>query len=474
MTSLWILLGTAFALLVELPIWLNWSRYCFNNWDLGIYAQALARLSWADPNPWLSVREVKIFNDHFDPILFLIAPLAKWLDPALVALAADSLFVLAGAFAVAWAVGPRNRLLQWALVAVFLLSRGTLGALTFPSHPTTWAVLPLVVLMGFAARESFRGVLAALLTLFLFKEEYVYVGVSLGLFYFFHRRPGPDYRKWGVTLIAVSAAWAAGVFLIRPKLLGTTVGYTGSLLQPWLENPLGTLRERVLDFGIIKAWVEFLVPLAPFLYVAKKFQSRLNWAALAAMVPLFLIRLVAGKWSQHYGIALTACLVGLFFSATPSEKALDVDTTRTQVFWRRASLAALLIALLIQFPFFGKYSLKTSLRGGLRHCPADPARGKELRDAQQSLSRFPESVIYAMGNLVPRLLQHGEVRHLGTNTSDLPSEFIVIVEKAPTGDPWPLGFEGLSRLRQGWEKQFATEVLFSGRFVEVKRFYFRM
>ena len=44
---------------------------CFHATDFGIYQQAIYDIAYnLDPNPFVSVRNIKIFNDHFDPIIF--------------------------------------------------------------------------------------------------------------------------------------------------------------------------------------------------------------------------------------------------------------------------------------------------------------------------------------------------------------------------------------------------------------------
>ena len=90
---------TVFAGLVVAPVWLRAARYCYSNYDFGIYVQALARLSPSDLNPWLSGRQIHIFNDHFDPVLLLVQPLADVLPPFQAGLLAEALLGLL-------AVGP--------------------------------------------------------------------------------------------------------------------------------------------------------------------------------------------------------------------------------------------------------------------------------------------------------------------------------------------------------------------------------
>ena len=83
-----------FIFFIELPIFIGVERFCFHNYDLGIYAQAIRHLSWDDWNPWLTGRQINIFNDHFESILWVLAPVAKFFRPDRVAVFGELVMVL--------------------------------------------------------------------------------------------------------------------------------------------------------------------------------------------------------------------------------------------------------------------------------------------------------------------------------------------------------------------------------------------
>ena len=89
-------------MLVTIPTWLRARSFGFSNYDLGIYSQALGRLALDPPNPWLSGRQIHVFNDHFDPILFLVAPFARLFHAVEVGLVVEGLCALLALLPLAW------------------------------------------------------------------------------------------------------------------------------------------------------------------------------------------------------------------------------------------------------------------------------------------------------------------------------------------------------------------------------------
>ncbi len=199
----------------------------FSNYDLGIYSQALYLLSWHDPNPWLTVRNINVFNDHFDPILWVAAPLAKVFEPAYAGALFEMAAVLASPTAVVWLWRRGQMSAPSAAVATayMLHNRGTINAVLYPIHPTTWAILPFAWVGAAIVADRRGGLLAALLILFCCKEEFAAVGLMAAALYACRgefRFPPP--------LATFSAAWMAGVVFLRPALLGPVQDYVSGRL----------------------------------------------------------------------------------------------------------------------------------------------------------------------------------------------------------------------------------------------------
>jgi hypothetical protein len=450
------LIVTGWAGLVGAPVLLNWSRYCFNNYDLGIYSQALAKITWTNLNPWLSVRQINVFNDHFDPVVALLSLLAKWADPSLAAIMIELGFVLVTAWAISRkAVDSPTPLPAWHMTTLLLFSTATTAAVTFPVHPATWSILPLAIMLS-ALADGHRatGFLAAFVLLW-FKEEYIHVLAFMGVGLVLSRK-----RQSGLQLLGLSCAWAVVVFGIRPRLLGPSMEYATSLLSNWVATPAATFRERILDFGVWKGIAELVLPFAPVFLWMRRERIAPNVPALLALIGLFGIRLISGRWSHHYWIPLLVCLLLI---PGPSGRRLP----------SRLSMISVVLLLVIQLPYLGKYVGRSLVRGGLSHCPADPERLREIGEAmdlirEEARQHGPIPVI-AGGNLVPRLLDQPEVLHLGTRFTPPTQASWLLVETFQTANLWPLNRDTVEEALQGLRRDKTTDLVKSGKWIRLER-----
>lgn len=433
--------------LVATPVLINWSRYCYHNYDLGIYAQALQKISWGDLNPWLSVRQLRIFNDHFDPILIPLAPLAKWIEPSLAAILIELAFVVATGL-VLW------RRSAWA-GAAFLFSTGVTAAVTFPAHPATWSVLPLAfLLIGLpepGGNRSGTGVWLWAIALLCFKEEYVPVLLFLGVASLFVRALP---RKTALQVIAISALWGIGVFWLRPKLLGPTSGYGSSFVAEWLQSPAAAFHSKVLDAGIWRGIRDLLLPFVPIWIWMWRSRIRPALPALLVFGALFGIRLLSGRWSHHYWIPLVICLVLL-----PGKAALESMP-------RRVAAWSLCLLLLVQVPYLGRHAGRTLFRGGLAHCPADPARLAELAEMRR-LVESNQLPILATGQLVPRLLPSGEV--LPIEHTQPERDGWLALDLNPHAPAWGIEQGTLDHYLKELRTAGASQVVLDGKWVRVEK-----
>lgn len=433
----------SWAFLVSLPVLLNWSRFCFNNYDLGIYAQALSKLGASDLNPWLTVRSIRVFNDHFDPILLIFSPIARWIEPSLAAIWIEIGFVLAAAL---WLYRqPRFRAWGVAPAILLLFSSATTTALTFPVHPATWSIFPLMILLANLGEARGKPTVLAALALLLFKEEYVPVLLLMGLSVALGSGQDSRQRRIGRTLTLIALAWGILVFILRPAWLGPVSAYGQTLSEDWLRDPSGTFHQRILDSGIWRGLLGALAPVIPSLFWLRRRGAEISLPATAAFAALFAIRLVSGRWGHHYWIPLLGALIFLLHpqartgTANPSFPAPS-----RRLLWLSAALL-----LASQASFVGKYSAKTLLGGGLRTCPADPERRAAIESTLKTVTgrnMHEKLPILASGRLVPRLLSNARIHHLEMTSEPVDAgPFWILAEKGPLADTWPLDNYGYSR-----------------------------
>jgi uncharacterized membrane protein len=248
-----------FTFFIELPVFIGVERFCYNNYDLGIYSQAIRYLSWGDWNPWLSGRQINIFNDHFEPILWVLAPFAKVFRPDRVAVFGEALLIL---FSLAPLVYLEKRGITVKGSSVFfgaliLFARPVVRAIGFPVHPSTWSVLPLSLLAVSVMLDRKKWIFASLTLLFLFREEFPFLGIVLGVVFCSMRR-----WRFGILILAWSSVWGVFDFVLRPMMVGPTEGYGAGLIRSMLTQP-GTILRSYLDPMLLRRLFEYVLPLIP-------------------------------------------------------------------------------------------------------------------------------------------------------------------------------------------------------------------
>lgn len=167
---------------------------CFETfgWDLGIYHQAMSNLSRLnDWNPFISILQTRIFNDHFDPIIILIAPVLRLWNDAIMLLIIDQIAVFAGLVPIVlWTEEILTRrkqlthpnLLRASVVLGYFFADHLWNALLFPSHPTQWAMAFIAWVFYFYEKKQFGiGFWLSFVLLLICKEEFPFFGLTLAM-----------------------------------------------------------------------------------------------------------------------------------------------------------------------------------------------------------------------------------------------------------------------------------------------------
>lgn len=411
------------VLLVGLPTFLRAARFCFSNFDLGIYSQALAHLGWRTPNPWLSGRQLYLFNDHLDPVLFLVAPWARVWPAVQVGLVAESLFAVLALLPllVLARAGRLSSSGWWVLGALQALHVGVTHALGFPFHPTTWAMLPMAALGAALILERHGWALVWLLVLFATKEEFPFVGLALaaGLLV-----AGP--RRLGWQVLALSVGWALVAYVARPLALGPVMPYAKQPFDPMLPR-LG--RQALLAMG---DFVVAFVPLMAWLVATRRrWAAGRAWLLALPLVPMLSIRFLAVAWGNHAGAVVTASAVMLL--------AALIGTRQVP-----RSLVALTVAVVVA----GNERALTALAADLLNepaaqavgCPAMPGRVDAVRAGLEEARTQPGPLLVG-GNLLPWLAERDDVFAIDGPAPASLVPRVLLVEKPPRGDRWAVSSE---------------------------------
>lgn len=311
--------------------------------DLAIYANACRNGLYSTMKG-----DVWLFADHFEPLLWVFAPLCRRLDPALVLLWAQELGFGLGALGLYALARKRDweRSLAWLAGFVYLCFAGSVTVAYYDFHLLSLALA--VVPWLWWALESERYLLAVLFALLYLclKENVALSLVGLGAYLIF---VGPAKRRWlGVGLAVVGAATFIVIMkVVYPlfrqgeetmyfaKYYGHLGQNLGEFVHTLLTRPIyfvSTLFTRpkldyfvdvLAPFVFLPIWQpRYLLPIAPALFVnmlsndanllshAYHYEAEI-YPALFAMV------LIAVGASQLRAVWL-GCMLVLFTLPSPS------------------------------------------------------------------------------------------------------------------------------------------------------------
>ncbi|RKG95666.1 DUF2079 domain-containing protein [Corallococcus sp. CA053C] len=434
------------ALVAVAPVWLQAARSCFSTYDLGIYSQALARLSFRDPNPWLSARQVHIFADHFDPVLWLARPLRELMPAMWAGLVAEAAFILLSIAPLVWlhARGLLDRASTVLLSAVLLFNAGTLAALIYPIHPTAWAMLPWSMLAVAYCLRRTGWMLASLVLLFACKEEFPFVGLMLagGLWL-------RGERRVALMVFTLSAAWLAFVFFGRSGWTGETVDYRTRLMPTPGQGLGGYLAERLAPKHLrrIGTLLAVFIPVALWAWRQK---WKPDWVWLSLLLPMIGIRFLGMAWRDQYGAPLMAAAA----------------LTLLPLLLQRRPPAWVLIATGVLL-FTTNDNLFRNARRAVfapevhpEECPATAPRLASLQRAWDVLGANPGGKVLLEGNLVANVAERDDIYMVGgPQPDDVHVYDLVLVEKPPRGNVRPITRERMAELITLWRSQPGTQVL---------------
>ena len=342
---------------------------CIYAIDFPIYQQAIYdSYTLKNPNPFLTIRNIHILQDHFDPVFLLAGPWAALFNHS-----PHSLLVFEWGFIIATLgaliyFSPKVSIgLLWSFL--LLWNRGILHALGYPIHPTTWSILPITLMLIGIKEKRICLFWGSTLSLLFFKEVFPLATLGLSLALILKK----DYHK-GIPLLLISLIFSLFNFQWRYHLLeGQNLNYTALAITPWIDNfpsqlsllPLTEIFKQILP-GIV----------ALILTTSKKTWVKEDLFIIAFWLPLFLIHFIALKFGYHYGILTSWPLVLLLWN---KDCLLD-----------KRAIIALVIACF--YTGFGthKRNYQVLLKDTIHQsCQITPSKRKSLKKIQTLTAQIP-------------------------------------------------------------------------------------
>lgn len=432
------------------PIEILFRHFSFqtSGWDLGIYHQALSALSrFDDLNPYISMRMVYVFQDHFDIILLLIAPLIKVWNTAVTLIVLDQFFTFLGLLPILLITEKflienpsiHRSFFRFVVLSTYLFNDFLWSAIYFPSHPTHWAMAFISWICYFIYYHRFGvGFWISVVLLFSCKEEFPFLFLPITIILAHHKK---YYQASIMTFIGF--VWIA-VILLRPIWLGPVSEYS-SFLSLFFQSPAEYFSKFFQTIFTIEFALPFLILISYFSFPVKRY---LNYYILLALLP-FLLRsfcLKSTAFEYHYSAIFIPIILFHFIAA------LAVNPTKYKRFGY-IYLFLLLIGQLFQsHPFQHPYSSVTKY-----------FQNRQLYEQYDSLIdeiHDDHLIIAAPNNWLPHLTSNTNVRTISFCIDSSLTRDVDLWIWQGGGDYFP-STKSLNELRSevhlNWSQEYVTK-----------------
>ena len=395
---------------------------CFDVYDLGIYHQAITELSLENLNPYLTVRNLKVFNDHFDPIVIFAAIFVRLFGNSLEStIVFEFLWYLAFLFFLATSVLAVNikekkeqkiKLVLF-IVGIAVFSRGILTGVLFPVHPTFWSIIPLFFICKYVKQQNLKGIFFSSLALCFFKEIFAPALIFFSMYYLFE-------KKWksffSIFFLGVSGCIFA--FYLRPFFLGDTHDWSKHVLTENIFEKLfiKTLLHREYE-SAFRLFYPFIIPFY-LLYkkeIKKKGFKHFSIPLFFLIVPLFGVHFINGElWFQYSSIILGPLLAILSLSSVPriilkNKKLLTFTCLLFFINGLNKHRAQWGITIRVLEDFTGTNYME-QLTGSYSRCSLTKENRQTMDKVQKILDQKSlDKKILATGGVIPHIISKGRL-----------------------------------------------------------------
>ena len=377
-------------------------RFGSNAYDLGLYDQMVWGYSRFDVAvPHTIAQAETLIGGHFQPVLFLLAPLYwVWADPRALLVVQALLLASASLPLFAWAREQLGTAVAAIFQAAFLIFWGLLAGNLFDFHATAFAVPVVAVALYALLTRRTLLLLAAVAVGLLVRENLALTFAAIGVY------TALVQRRWrlGGAIAAVSVAW----FLLVTRAILPAI--SGRSYEHWYYGTLGSGPAQALRTLILDPIESAKLFFTPHVKRVALFNLFAAWLFLPLVSPLLLValpslaeRFFADRpelWAQgfHYSLVLAPILA---FAAVDTTARITryVDSQRA-----RTVALGLATAVLCAGAFFSFVRLKPldELR---RYTSAEHAA--EIDDCLDSIPAHAS--VAATSALVPHLSRRSEI-----------------------------------------------------------------
>ena len=342
--------------------------------------------------------------------------------------------------------GDKKKAIFWGLM--LLWNRGLLGALTYPIHPTTWAILPLTLLCISLKEKREKLFWISFISLLFFKEIFCLATLILGIAFLIKK----VYRK-GLIVLCISAFMILFNFKWRAILLdGEGFPHGPSLLTPFLENFFEASIELLKRFSftdyIKTLGVSFISIIA--LMIKRPFE-RSDFFILSLWLPLLFMHTIYGTVGFQYGAILSF----------PPLLVLWKNTTllTNKKFQISLIVLTLLTGSSIHTRTF-RYLLKKR-----NHCELSSEKQISIKKVRNIIFNRPiKEKILATGGSIPSILRpKAMISHIKAPYTTKFSNYDLLLIGTKE-NYWPLKKENIAHILDICQRNNTSQIIFSDKY----------
>lgn len=399
------------------------SKYgCFNGYDLGIYGQAILKLSlFEDFNPFVSIRGINIFNDHFDPVIFIPAIFISLFGGGIDFLLIFEWLMFLSFLPVLLCTTKTSKQF-WFLGGLYFLSVGVVGALLYPIHASFWSVPIWALLARSIVKDKLVSVLLLSTFLCFFKEAYPFAILGLSLGYGLLKK-----YKHCLLSGAVTLAFLIFLFVLRPIIFGPVYGHGEELVKNLLNDHIYFVYSLIRELNYKDFAQNWLPPaLVVVMGLLNSLTRRDAFLLLFLTLPILGIQFLANKFAHQYSFMWSVVWITFF--------ALSYDQLKVKTKWKGILLLTFLFGSFKYYELGGKFlALSKS-----KKCSVSTARTLDIEEAKKITKSFKGRVLATGGMSVALLNKEIKLYHFCSHGDIEPEYEMLVLEKKGFGEIYPL------------------------------------
>ncbi len=423
---------------------------CLNVYDFGIYQQAIYEIAnWNNLNPYLTLRNIFVFFEHFDPIIFLATPFI-WIsnfNPISLIIIEWVCFLFLLIFTLIKLTPTKE--LKEILFALFVIifSRSILSGMNYPIHPTTWAIVPLFLIIYFHYNFKHTASVISSIALVFFNETFAFGLVTFSFSFLLQKK----YRHF-LALFFISTFFVLFELKLRKLWLGNTFQYGNAFLANFLSAPIEFF--KAFDYkSFFKVFIPYIIPIVFLIRseikIHKFYQTRF-FGVILFLLPLLAIHFIINRFYFHhankFGVVLSAALI--FGEAYKSMRNKKVYLYATIILFVATSSS--IITNQLKF-ITGNRNNKCSISNEKIKITNDI----KLYFLKQDLDSIK---IWSTGGIAINILRPSMKIYHGLNYAPQEMYTHLILERNNTGNAWPLSAEEVEKIIQKCSPYAISEI----------------